>query len=362
MSGQDSVDLPIEILIVEDSPTQLERLGHVLEQHGYKVISAHDGAQALVLLGKSRPAVVVSDIVMPKMTGFELCRRIKADMTTENIPVILLTSLSDPEDVLEGLACGADDFITKPFNQKHLIGHIEQMVVNKDLRKGERARLLTLLISTYESAVLRNTELAQAQDDLQSINEHLEEMVEQKTADLSAEIAERQLVEDALRESEARHRSVVRSANDAIISVDKLGAVKDWNRAAENMFGYSEGEILDRPLVRIIPAHFVDAHQGGKHYVLASTVVRTQIDGKPALRMQMRITEDGKLLTEPGIAVESGKTAQIHVGEEIAGATGRTTFKGVRLDIVLTDSMPVAVSVPKPMPTHANATTGTSKP
>ena len=106
----------------------------------------------------------------------------------------------------------------------------------------------------------------------------------------------------------------------------------------------------------------VDAHQGGKHYVLASTVVRTQIDGKPALRMQMRITEDGKLLTEPGIAVESGKTAQIHVGEEIAGATGRTTFKGVRLDIVLTDSMPVAVAVPTPAAMPASKTSAKPKP
>ena len=100
----------------------------------------------------------------------------------------------------------------------------------------------------------------------------------------------------------------------------------------------------------------VDARQHGKHYVLASTVVRTQIDGKPVLRMQMRITEDGKLLTEPGIAVESGKTARIHVGEEIAGATGRTTFKGVRLDIALTDSMLVAVAVPKPVAKPAMTT------
>ena len=76
----------------------------------------------------------------------------------------------------------------------------------------------------------------------------------------------------------------------------------------------------------------------------------------------MRITEDGKLLTEPGIAVESGKTAQIHVGEEIAGATGRTTFKGVRLDIVLTDSMPVAVAVPTPAAMPASKTSAKPKP
>ncbi len=106
----------------------------------------------------------------------------------------------------------------------------------------------------------------------------------------------------------------------------------------------------------------VDARQHGKHYVLASTVDRAQIDGKPVLRMKMRITEDGKLLTEPAIAVENGRAARIQVGEDIAGKAGRTTFKGVRLDIVLTDSMPVAAVVPKPIPAHASATPGKSKP
>ena len=76
----------------------------------------------------------------------------------------------------------------------------------------------------------------------------------------------------------------------------------------------------------------------------------------------MRITEDGKLLTEPAIAVENGRAARIQVGEDIAGKAGRTTFKGVRLDIVLTDSMPVAAVVPKPIPAHASATPGKSKP
>jgi len=106
----------------------------------------------------------------------------------------------------------------------------------------------------------------------------------------------------------------------------------------------------------------VDAHQDGKHYVLASTVERTQIDGKSALRMKMRITEDGKLLTEPAIAVESGRAARVQVGEDIAGKAGHTSFKGVRLDIVLTDSMPVAVGVPKPAAMPASTPSAEPKP
>ena len=106
----------------------------------------------------------------------------------------------------------------------------------------------------------------------------------------------------------------------------------------------------------------IDTRQHGKHYVLASTVERMQIDGKSALKMQMRITEDGKLLTEPAVAVESGRAARIQVGEDIAGKAGRTTFKGVRLDIVLTDSMPVAVVVPKPAAMPASTPSAKPRP
>ena len=106
----------------------------------------------------------------------------------------------------------------------------------------------------------------------------------------------------------------------------------------------------------------VDAHQDGKHYVIASTVQRSHVDGKPALRMQTRITEDGKLLADPAIAVESGHAARIRVGDDIAGNAGRTTFKGVRLDIVLTDSMPIAPTAPKPSPAQASTAPSTSKP
>ena len=69
---------------------------------------AENGRQALALLGEHKPALIISDIVMPGMNGFELCRRLKADDSNGDIPVVLLTSLSDPADVLEGLECGAE--------------------------------------------------------------------------------------------------------------------------------------------------------------------------------------------------------------------------------------------------------------
>ena len=98
----------IEILIAEDSATQAEHLCLLLEDHHYRVTVATDGQAALDWLSQHIPAMVISDINMPRLNGYDLCRQIQADPRLDGVPVILLTSLSDVADVLEGLACGAD--------------------------------------------------------------------------------------------------------------------------------------------------------------------------------------------------------------------------------------------------------------
>ena len=192
---------PVRILIVEDSPTQRAQLQHLLEQNTFNVSVAENGKAALVMVEREIPDLVISDIVMPEMNGFDFCRQFKSVENRNHIPVILLTSLSNPEDVLEGLACGADNFITKPFKPGILIAQIHSALANKRKTQDERVRIsteisfmgrnrlvtaeyqqmLTLLLSTYEAAVLRNDELANAQEDLRVINEQLEELVEQRT-------------------------------------------------------------------------------------------------------------------------------------------------------------------------------------
>ena len=127
-----------QILIAEDSPTQAEQLKYLLEQHNYKVIIAKDGKEALRLVIKHKPSIVISDIVMPEMNGYELCKEIKLNESTTDIPVILLTSLSRSDDVLEGISCGADNFITKPYRKDYLISHIEQIIINSKLYNSER--------------------------------------------------------------------------------------------------------------------------------------------------------------------------------------------------------------------------------
>jgi len=102
-------DQKIEILVVEDSATQAEQLGYILEQQGYTVLMARNGREALEIISSSLPTMVISDIIMPDMDGYTLCKKIKSDENLKNMPIILLTSLGDAEDVLKGLACGADN-------------------------------------------------------------------------------------------------------------------------------------------------------------------------------------------------------------------------------------------------------------
>lgn len=201
---------PIEILIAEDSATQAEQLRYLLVRNHYNVLVANNGKEALARLNETSPALVISDIVMPEMNGYELCQRIKADENTWHIPVILLTSLSNTQDVVEGLACGADSFITKPYTEDYLLVHVERTLADKSLRQSDRAaievkinlpgksglialdlqRMLSLLLSTYEAAVHRHAELVRSQNELSSLNDRLEELVEERTAALSAEITE----------------------------------------------------------------------------------------------------------------------------------------------------------------------------
>ncbi|MFP5394102.1 MAG: hybrid sensor histidine kinase/response regulator, partial [Gammaproteobacteria bacterium] len=155
-----------------------ERLRRLIQSKGYRVRVAGNGRLALDLIAQQRPTLVLSDIIMPEMNGYELCRAIKSDAALAEVPVILVTSLNDSQDIIRGIECGADNFIRKPYSEEYLLSRIGQMLVNKQLRRDDsvdgvslmlgetrhtvsagRQQILDLLISTYEQAVQVNTEL-----------------------------------------------------------------------------------------------------------------------------------------------------------------------------------------------------------
>ncbi|SFW30506.1 EAL domain-containing protein [Nitrosovibrio sp. Nv17] len=179
-----------EILIAEDSPTQAERLRYLLEGSGYRVRSMPNGRLALEEARRSKPAMIISDVMMPEMDGFTLCREIKQDELLRDVPVILLTSLSDIGDIMQGLECGADHFIRKPYEDHYLLTRVEYLLINQSLRKGqktrigmeiylggqrhfitaERQQIVDLLISVYEEAIHINKELHARQLELAHSN------------------------------------------------------------------------------------------------------------------------------------------------------------------------------------------------
>lgn len=179
---------PVEIFIVEDSPTQAEYLKHVLLSAGdYLVEVSNSAEEALGLLQTHHPALIISDIVMPGMDGYTFCRAVKSNPQLSYIPVILLTQLSSPEDIIKGLEAGADNFIIKPHNEEQLLSYVEYSLVNQKLRQtsapetvinvffrgkqyaitSNRFQIIDLLFSTYEAALQKQKELEQKNKQLQ---------------------------------------------------------------------------------------------------------------------------------------------------------------------------------------------------
>ena len=130
------------VLILEDSPTQAKVLQFLLESEGFEVTAAPDGRAGLRLHLEQSFDLVVSDVVMPHMTGYEFCRAAKRDPRRREVPVVLLTSLSEPLDIVEGLQCGADNFITKPYEPSYLITRLWTILANRR-RRAEATRPLT---------------------------------------------------------------------------------------------------------------------------------------------------------------------------------------------------------------------------
>ena len=126
------------ILVAEDSPTQAARLIHALEERGFEVASAPDGERALALFRDDSFDVVISDVMMPGMSGYELCRAIKNNGVKPPVPVVLLTSLSEPMDVIQGLECGADNFIRKPYETDDLVSRVDRILANAQNRQSDR--------------------------------------------------------------------------------------------------------------------------------------------------------------------------------------------------------------------------------
>ena len=253
------------ILIAEDSATQAKRLQYILEQQGYRVTSTANGRLALQAAQRDKPALIITDVVMPEMSGYELCRQVKTDARLADVPVVLVTTLSDPNDVIRGLECRADNFILKPYDSDQLLHRIQFVLINSQMRRNEqpgmgleivfsgqkhfitadRLQILNLLLSTYEAAMQRNAELSSTRDTLRQTNQELHQM----TLDLEDRVLER------TRELELSNEAL-RQAQQALIQQERLralgqmasGIAHDINNAISPIALYTESLLEREPL------------------------------------------------------------------------------------------------------------------
>jgi len=142
------------VLVVDDNLQNLELLQVYLEDIDCRTVAAHNGLEALQIIKNDLPDLILLDVMMPKMSGFEVCKRIKNDPKTDDIPIIMVTALNEFRDIERGIDSGTDDFISKPVNKLELLTRVKTMLKLKHLSdKLER----TL---AYLSEIEKQTQMA----------------------------------------------------------------------------------------------------------------------------------------------------------------------------------------------------------
>jgi PAS domain S-box-containing protein len=305
----------VSILIAEDSATQAQQLRHTLERHGFHVTHAANGREALDATLRDKPSLVISDIIMPEMDGYELCRRIKEDPILGDLPVILVTTLSDPSDVIRGLQCRADNFILKPYDDRYLLSRVQYVLLNRQMRESQpgglaveiffngqrhlitadRLQILNLLLSTYDAAIERNRELTRVQEQLSA-----------RTAELTVRHKE-------LHESRTFLENLIAASPSLITRLEWVEETVQITYASPNVapvLGYGFADVLR------VPNFWVDIlHPDDRD--AAVEVLRTLFRGAtPQIEVEQRCrAKNGEYLwfltTLRGEAAEDGRIAAV---------------------------------------------------
>ncbi len=210
-------------LVVEDSRTQAVALTRILREAGWGATAVHDGAQALQELEGGGFDIVITDVQMPVMGGYELCRAIKASPGTAGLPVMLLTTLDEPDDVLRGLECGADNFVTKPYEADLLMKRVTRLIDRGPLSNGSGAGSMGARFELFGKQVELQLRQAHVLDYLAST---FEDFV--RTRERERRVRAESKV---LRESERFLQSTLDALSAAIVIVEGSGRVVAVNRA-----------------------------------------------------------------------------------------------------------------------------------
>jgi len=225
------------VLIADDNAQNLYLLETILKSNGYEVISTRNGNEAIESALKNPPDIIVTDILMPVMDGFELCRRWEANERLRQIPFIFYTATyTDRKDEQFALSLGADRFITKPQQPELLL-----KIVQEVLSKPRKARQVSHKKSAENEAEV-----------LQNYNEVLFRKLEKKVKQLEETVAKQKSTEDELRESERKYRSLVENINDVFLTLDKQGNITYVSPVVEQLSKYKAGDLIGKPFSQLI--------------------------------------------------------------------------------------------------------------
>lgn len=148
--------VPPTVLIVEDEPAQREVLSYNLAAEGFRVSSADNGEEALLMVAEETPDLIVLDWMLPSVSGIEVCRRLKSRVETRNVPIIMLSARSEEVDRVRGLETGADDYVIKPYSVVELMARLRtQLRRTRPASMGERLSFGDIILDAAEHRVFR---------------------------------------------------------------------------------------------------------------------------------------------------------------------------------------------------------------
>jgi diguanylate cyclase (GGDEF)-like protein len=279
------------ILVVDDVPLNIQLLTTYLASEGYVIISAKDGVDAVEQVKKHHPDLILLDVVMPKMNGFEVCQHVKSEKDTKYIPVIMVTALNELEDKVKGMNAGADDFITKPFNR------VELMV---------RVRSLLRIKHLNDELKYLNQELSEKVIELQKAKEELRKLA---ITDGLTGLYNYRYFKEQLQQELNRARRHKLNVSVVMIDLDHFKQYNDTN-------GHPAGDEVLQSIARLLKENIrnidVASRYGGEEFALILTETHKAAAGIVAEKIRKLIEghsfayeesqPDGKITISTGVS------------------------------------------------------------
>jgi DNA-binding response OmpR family regulator len=234
------VRTPPRILIVDDQPMNVDILKTRLAVHGYELLTATDGAEALEVACAQQPDLILLDIMMPRIDGIEVCQRLKADTTLPFMPIIMVTAKADSKDIVAGLEAGADEYLTKPVDQASLVARVKSMLRIKALHDTAQEQAARLEAQAEQLAGWNRTLEQRVTDQLTALDRmgRLKRFFSPNLAELLVSSGGEQLLE-----SHRREVTVVANFANTTEPEEVMGILREYHAAMGELIFRFEGTL-----------------------------------------------------------------------------------------------------------------------